>query len=960
MANEFVARNGIIAQNDSIVTGSLTVTQGITGSLLGTASYAESSSYSETSSYALNVLPPGGSDTQVQFNNGGNFGGDSSFTFIVANSSLQQGANTQAIGAYSHAEGYNTITGTQKAYYANPISSGIITLSSGYGDVSSEFTPGGLLYLYDAPFDGVYQKAIFTISQSYSIFSNTIVELYDTSVTTSEAYVGDLTYRVRNWTGDQIIPGDQSHTEGRSTIAIGEFSHAEGVITQAIGENSHAEGEDTQAIGGASHTEGYNTQAIGYYSHAEGANTQAIGENSHAEGSITQTIGAASHAEGRYTQAIGQGSHAEGSYTQTGTTKAYYARRRGSIFQLSEIYGDVSSLFSSGLLFLDDTNYDNRYGIAIFEIISSTWDGNKTTVDIGFTPDTSEAIVGNLSISIGDWAGDQTIPGNYSHTEGDHTYTLGSYSHTEGMGTVALGINQHVQGQYNKFSTEPYSFIIGNGIDDSTRSTLIFASGSQFQISGSLYVSGALESGGTGHIITYDTTSGLFTYTASSAIGGGGSSTPGGSDTQIQFNSGSTFSGSSNFTFNYISQSLQQGNTNSAIGAWSHAEGQTTQAIGQASHAEGTSTIASGSWSHAEGITTQAIGQGSHAEGYLTIASGSWSHAEGFSNIATADYSHAEGIGTRAIGTGSHAEGSFVTASNRSSHAEGLFTQAIGTGSHAEGNQTIASGSFSHAEGNDNQAIGQGSHAEGNQTTSSGFYSHAEGQTTQAIGAASHAEGNNTQAIGNYSHAEGNQTIASGTYQHVQGQYNISSSAQSAFIIGNGTSNANRRNLIFASGSQFQISGSLFITGSTQGNGSGHVLTFNTSSGEVSFAAADVSNLKSGSFGITIDGNGGVISIGQKGYVTVPYNGTITDWEMFADQSGTCNIDIRKSTFATFPTLTSITGSTPISMSAAQKASSSILTGWTSSISAGDVYGFTLNSATSITRLNLIINTIKS
>ena len=158
------------------------------------------------------------------------------------------------------------------------------------------------------------------------------------------------------------------------------------------------------------------------------------------------------------------------------------------------------------------------------------------------------------------------------------------------------------------------------------------------------------------------------------------------------------------------------------------------------------------------------------------------------------------------------------------------------------------------------------------------------------------------------------------------------------------------------------ISGSLSVTGSTSSTGSGHIVTYNTASGLLAYTLPDtfISNIKSGSFGVTIDGNGGVITVGQKGYVTIPYNGTITDWEILDDQAGTCNIDVRKSTFTTFPTQNSITGSTPITMSAAQKASSSILTGWTSSISAGDVYGFTLNTASTITRLNLIINTIKS
>jgi len=73
-------------------------------------------------------------------------------------------------------------------------------------------------------------------------------------------------------------------------------------------------------------------------------------------------------------------------------------------------------------------------------------------------------------------------------------------------------------------------------------------------------------------------------------------------------------------------------------------------------------------------------------------------------------------------------------------------------------------------------------------------------------------------ATGSYSHAEGLGTIASGDYQHAQGAYNISSSLPSSFIIGNGTSAGNRSNLVFASGSTFQITGSLQVLGSITGS----------------------------------------------------------------------------------------------------------------------------------------------
>ena len=45
---------------------------------------------------------------------------------------------------------------------------------------------------------------------------------------------------------------------------------------------------------------------------------------------------------------------------------------------------------------------------------------------------------------------------------------------------------------------------------------------------------------------------------------------------------------------------------------------------------------------------------------------------------------------------------------------------------------------------------------------------------------------------------------------------------------------------------------------------------------------------------------------------------------------------------------------------AAQKAASSTLTGWTSSFNQGDVFGFAVVSATSITRLYLSLTTLRS
>jgi len=244
-------------------------------------------------------------------------------------------------------------------------------------------------------------------------------------------------------------------------------------------------------------------------------------------------------------------------------------------------------------------------------------------------------------------------------------------------------------------------------------------------ISASLYLSGAVVNN-TGFVLTYNTASGLVSYTSSAGFGGGGVGTPSPSDTFIQYNSGSQFGATDSFRFIYTSQSFQQGLAVTASGIYSHAEGR--------------DTISSGNYSHVEGFGAKAIGSSSHAEGDNTEAIGEASHAEGLASIAYGDYSH----------------------------AEGYFTIASGT----------------------------------------------------------------------YSHTAGRQTVAIGDYQSVIGQFNRATTGIGAFIIGNGLNNSNRSNLLFASGSQFQISGSLYLSGANISNGTGHVLTYDNTTGLVTYTSS--------------------------------------------------------------------------------------------------------------------------
>jgi hypothetical protein len=104
-----------------------------------------------------------------------------------------------------------------------------------------------------------------------------------------------------------------------------------------------------------------------------------------------------------------------------------------------------------------------------------------------------------------------------------------------------------------------------------------------------------------------------------------------------------------------------------------------------------------------------------------------------------------------------------------------------------------------------------------------------------------------------------------------------------------------------------------------------------------------------------IDGGGATITTGVKGDITIPFACTITEWTLMADQSGSIQIDIWKDTYANYPPTVAdtITASAKPLISAATKGQSSTLTGWTTSVAAGDTLRFNVDSVTTCQRVTL-------
>ena len=114
--------------------------------------------------------------------------------------------------------------------------------------------------------------------------------------------------------------------------------------------------------------------------------------------------------------------------------------------------------------------------------------------------------------------------------------------------------------------------------------------------------------------------------------------------------------------------------------------------------------------------------------------------------------------------------------------------------------------------------------------------------------------------------------------------------------------------------------------------------------------------------GLTLDGGGTPITTGEKGYVTVPFSGTITGWTLLADQVGSIVIDVWSDTYGNFPPTVAdtIAGSEKPTLSGAQKAQDASLTTWDTAVVAGDVIAFNVDSASTVRRVTLTLTVTPS
>lgn len=122
----------------------------------------------------------------------------------------------------------------------------------------------------------------------------------------------------------------------------------------------------------------------------------------------------------------------------------------------------------------------------------------------------------------------------------------------------------------------------------------------------------------------------------------------------------------------------------------------------------------------------------------------------------------------------------------------------------------------------------------------------------------------------------------------------------------------------------------------------------------------NATNISKGTMGVTVDGGGDVLTTGSKGFVRVPYDCNIIEATMLADVAGSAVIDVKKSTYSGFPTTSSICAAAKPTLTSVQKNTDTTLTGWTKTLSAGDVLEFNVDSASTVSRVTLFLRVKKA
>lgn len=319
-------------------------------------------------------------------------------------------------------------------------------------------------------------------------------------------FVGDDVF----W--DSANRGWASVAMGQNTTASGQRSVAMGNFTQATGDQAFAVGENSIASGGSSMAFGADTEASGFAATALGSTSRAVGNRSLASGSASFAGGENSTALGHQTKAVGYASTAMGTFSMA--------------------TGEASTTMGEG------TIATGRYGIAM-GLAAVAGDG----LFVGSDPEqgSQNPLVGEGAMAIGLVTADNA----------NNFLTV----FPKVTGNESLGIFMNAQEAVELADSNTMGLFGGKMVIDPRVPASNLSADTAFEVEGTIkiaYSGEACDASREGSI-RYMSNTDTFEMCAVAANDWeaiGGSVTPGGVDTNVQFNSNGTLDGSSNFTWN--------------------------------------------------------------------------------------------------------------------------------------------------------------------------------------------------------------------------------------------------------------------------------------------------------------------------------------------------------------------------------------------------------------------------
>ena len=620
---------------------------------------------------------------------------------------------------------------------------------------------------------------------------------------------------------------------GNHSFATGYITIASGIYSTAMGEGTTASGNRTLATGYSTTASGNRSTAIGNSTTANGYSSTAIGNNTTASGNASLAMGLGTTAFGSYSTAMGNSATASdfvslviGQHNLSGSTitnSATSFNTANTAFVIGNGTGSSSKSDAFKVLFNGNTTATGSVTATSFigdgsqlsgiGILSAVTENNKTGARLSISNASNHGNIGSEALDLSYSNSASTTlgaTGAGSIAMGQSTTASGAGSIAMGLGTtasadatLATGLNTTASGD----SATAMGFgTVASGLSTTAMGFFTVASGfyssaigrrttaSDF---GSLVIGQHNLSGST------VTNSGSSFNTANTAfvIGNGENDSSKSDAFKVLFNGNTTATGSVTAT-SFIGDGSQLSNLPSASIAFTDLTSTPTTIDGY-------------------GITDAGTG----------ILSPVTENSNTGARLSTSNASNHGNIGSNAVDLSYTASASTTKgATGNYSIAMGRTTTASGDHSTAMGRSTTASGANSTAIGNSTTASGASSTAIGNSTTASAFNSTAIGNSTTASGSTSIAMGSNSTASGANSAAMGSNSTASDYGSLVIGQYNSSGSsvtnsatafntANTAFVIGNGTNGSNQSDafkVLFSGettiGSDLEVKGNVLVS----------------------------------------------------------------------------------------------------------------------------------------------------